>query len=106
MSRFLLADRRSFRAPGLDGLVNDGLEVGLVQGVEHVAQPLSVEVDPVALVREVLEQVRARPEHLKDVLDSEALYLGHGCDEHLIAPYVLSSGSESELEDLPLWSRA
>ena len=55
--------------------------VGVV-GVEHVADPLLVEVVPVLLVGEEAQQRRLPAGVLEEVLDGEAVNLGHGRHLH------------------------
>lgn len=67
------------------GGVDSLLEVHLVEGVKHIAEPFAVQVLPVSLVREVLETLDVPPIHLEDVLHRETFYLRHRRDQNLVS---------------------
>jgi len=73
----------------LDGIVDAGLESRLVNCKQDIAKPLPVCMHPVPLIRDVLEQCWLRLIEPEDVLNRQALDLGHGSDHHFVAFYVL-----------------
>ena len=61
---------------GLHTVVNHLLDATRVQGVHDVTEPLLVDVDPVARIRQVLEHGRLVLGIFQEVLDCEAFDLG------------------------------
>ena len=58
--------------PFLFGIGNHGLYAISVQGVEDITEPLLVQVIPVLLLRQVLQEVGVLPSKGKEVLSREA----------------------------------
>ncbi len=65
------------------------LESNLVESVHYIANPLAIDMHPVTLVRQVLENRDFATRKFKDVLDGEPLDLRHGGDHGLLTLDVL-----------------
>jgi hypothetical protein len=74
-----------------NGLGNECLEVHPLKREDHIAYPLSIDVDPVSFIWKVLQDSVTPLGELQDVGHGELLNLWNASYKHLVPLYVLWS---------------